>query len=367
MHLLYLANIRFPTEKAHGAQIVKMCEAFARRGAKVTLAVSGRKTPITEDPYTYYGVKNIFRITRIFVPDTIRFGAIGFIIHAALFSIRSIGILRAHNPDVVYGRDELPLLFASFAGFPIVWESHTGRTHLLARLVANRAKNIVVISEGLATLYRSVNVPEQKIIVAHDGVDLEQFSISTSSGEARKLLGVSQDARVAMYVGALEEWKGYRTFLEASTFLPNMVFVVIGGSRSQISALSQAYPTVVFIGTKPYKDLPRYQRAADILVVPNTMSDVVSSTYTSPLKVFAYMTSEVPIVASDVPSIREVLDEQTAYFFEPDQPKKLAEKIAEITHSPNEAAVRALQARKVVEHYTWDARANTIMSVIEKK
>jgi len=59
MKLIYLANIRMPTEKAHGVQIMKMCEAFSENGVSVDLIVSERGDA-KKDPFQYYGVKNNF-------------------------------------------------------------------------------------------------------------------------------------------------------------------------------------------------------------------------------------------------------------------------------------------------------------------
>ena len=69
MKLLYIANIRIPTEKAHGLQIVQNCEAFADAGADVTLWVARRvNTPElrdTHDIWSHYGVKQNFGLRRI--------------------------------------------------------------------------------------------------------------------------------------------------------------------------------------------------------------------------------------------------------------------------------------------------------------
>ena len=58
--IIYLANVRLPTEKAHGIQIVKMCEAFAGLGLEVELVVPNRLNSIQDDIFDYYGVKKNF-------------------------------------------------------------------------------------------------------------------------------------------------------------------------------------------------------------------------------------------------------------------------------------------------------------------
>jgi hypothetical protein len=129
----YLANIRMPTERAHGAQIMKMCEAFAHAGEKVTLVVTKRRTPITEDPFTYYGVEKIFEIVYVPVADTVAWGRLGFLFESVWFAVCAASIARSHG-ELVYSRDELVLVLARMCGVRrAVWESHTGAWNLAAR------------------------------------------------------------------------------------------------------------------------------------------------------------------------------------------------------------------------------------------
>src|SRR4051812_5835845 len=75
MKIIYLANIRLPTEKAHGLQIVQMCEAFADTRANVTLIVPHRYNPmkLNADVWTHYGVTQNFEIQRVWCVDVFRF------------------------------------------------------------------------------------------------------------------------------------------------------------------------------------------------------------------------------------------------------------------------------------------------------
>ena len=86
MRLVYIANIRLPTEKAHGVQIMKTCEAFAALGHTVELVVPNRKTPIAEELFGYYGIQNRFQVTKLAVWDTVGFGRVGFFLESVLFA-----------------------------------------------------------------------------------------------------------------------------------------------------------------------------------------------------------------------------------------------------------------------------------------
>lgn len=361
MYIDYVANIRLPTEKAHGVQIMKMCEAFARAETDVHLIVSGRKSSIMDDPFRYYGVQKQFPITRPWSLDTVSWGAWGFRLQSITFAFAALSRLRAGA--TVYGRDELVLWIMSlFSRNPIVWESHTGAWNFFARALLKRCTKIVVISQGLKDFYTARGIAEAKIIVAHDGVDLSAFEKPESSEVARTRLGLPQDKKIVMYIGRLDGWKGVDTLLEASTLLPADIYaVVIGGESHQVEAMQYVHPQVRFLGYRPYREIANNLAAADVLVLPNTAKDPISAQYTSPLKLFGYMASGKPMVASDLPSVREVLSDDSAFFVEPDSDEALAAGIREALAAPEEASRRARAARARVSEYTWNQRAKTVL------
>lgn len=358
LRIRYVANIRLPTEKAHGIQIMKTCEALAALGHDIELIVPDRKTDISDDPFSYYGLTTRFKITRLPVWDTVRYGRLGFLLESFLFAQSARRHLAAAAYDIVYGRDEhvLALLRSPFA-----WESHTGAWNAAARAVARDAKRIIVISEGLKEYYAGKGVPAHKIAVAHDGVDLDAFACPESRHAARARLGLPQDAAVAMYIGRLDGWKGTETLLEASGHMEGVTLAVIGGEPAQLETLSRRFPNVRFLGARPYTELADNMAAADVLVLPNTGTDEISARFTSPLKLFAYMTSGIPIVASDLPSIREIIDETAGYLVPADDPATLREGVQEALKGDG---TRAAKARQRVEAYSWRHRAERIAAVI---
>lgn len=348
-HIVYLANIRLPTEKAHGIQIMKTCEALARAGAKVTLVVTNRKT-IKADPFDYYKVERNFKIKYAYCPEFIFLGKFGFFLMNVIFSQSCAYHVWKESPDIVYSRDYLLLLDQMLWSQKKVWEVHDGIWGLAVQMM--NISGIVAISNGLKQFYEQRAY--KKIVVAHDAVDISEFTVDQKAD-----LGFESDKKIVMYIGHMYGWKGVDTFLEASTSVPNAQFVVIGGVRED-------YPNVKFLGYKPYNELPKNQKAADILVIPNSGKTDISRLYTSPLKVFSYMTSGVPIVASDLPSLREILNESNAFFADPDDPESFAKTIHYVLQHPDEARKKAEQAYVDVQKYTWDARARTILDFFAK-
>lgn len=103
---------------------------------------------------------------------------------------------------------------------------------------------------------------------------------------------------------------------------------------------------------------------AYIGALPNHREEI-SERFTSPLKLFEYMAAGKVIVASDLPSIREILDDQKAYLCPPASPRSLAEAIHSVYRDPALAESRTRAARLAARDYSWDSRAGTILEFLE--
>lgn len=364
MRLFYVANVRMPTEKAHGVQIVKSCEAFANAGYQVELVVPTRVNMIHDDPFAYYGVAPVFTITERTVPDPMMFGRVSFLV-AALYFSESVRWMKSFwKAEVVYSRDAVVLLQYLLLGRRFVYEAH-GAPTFSARIVACFAYRIVVISKGVGESFVAMGIPREKIVVAPDAVDLDAFAHPESKQSACTRLGLPQDKQIVLYAGRLDGWKGVETLLQSAQSLPASVLVaVIGGEPAQIESLAPQYPNVRFLGFRPYRELADNQAAADVLVLPNTGKSEVSMRYTSPLKLFTYMASGVPIVTSDTPATREILSDDDAYFFTPDDPRALASQIEAALANVELSREKATRAKEKVKAYTWEERAKHILSAL---
>lgn len=389
--LFYIANIRFPTERAHGIQVAHMCASFARQMRRydadmtqmnadadtaVTLLVPDRET-FSEDPFEYYGIERNFTIEKIPVPDIVRFGRVGFFIESLVFAWRVAR--RIHKtvdircpqslwtPDVyIYTREELSLLFLPRRN--AFYEAHQLRRGFFFRFLIKRAKGIVAISQGLKDALVSFGIPAERILVAHDGYDEKQFAERISREEARKRLGLLQNGRIAMYIGGLEAWKGAETLCKAAAFLEgdDIKVVVMGGTAEEKEKFEQKYPLVTFLDSRPYAELPISQQAADILVVPNSGEYEISKSFTSPLKLFAHMASGVAFCAARVPAIEEVVTWEQAFPFAPDDPANLSRVIKRALSSEflSRRLSKAAAAEKRARDFTWDKRAENVLGYI---
>ena len=349
--MYYLANIRIPTGKAHGLATMKMCEAFVLHGNVVELVVPRRYNVSKESPFQHYGMEECFKITKLPTLDFVRFGKIGFLVQALSFAVSAFFYVLFKKVDIIYGRDELSLSYLSFFKKNIVWESHTAKKKWVVAGLLKRLNKLVVISNGLKEYYLSFGVSKEKIMVAPSGVDLNVFeSIKNSKEQLRKRLDLPLNKKIIAYVGKLKtmgEEKG------------------VGELDKVISDVKKRHPEVELLIVSKAKpcEVPVYMKAVDILVMnyPNTKH---YTKYMSPLKMFEYMASGNPIVSTDLPSIREVLDESTAYLFDPNNSNDVTKRISEVLERYDEAQIKATKATQRVREFTWERRADDIIAFI---
>jgi len=374
MKLIYIANARIPTEKAHGYQICKMCEEFSNQGAKVELWIPARDNHIKEDTFSFYGVKNNFKIRVIksfdFFQYGIYLGKFSFWLQNFWFVIKLL-LIKIDKDAIIYTRDpEIGWVF-NLKGNKIILESHNWPESKgwLFKYLIKKFDKIITITHKLKELFFAAGLPDGRMMVAPDGVDLEKFDINIDKTQARKKLNLPLDKKIALYSGSLYlyDWKGVDIFLAAAKILPeNCLAVLVGGEPKETTKIKKEYSNnnLLLVGRRLREEIPYYLKAADVLVLPNKKGEKISEKYTSPLKMFEYMASKRPIIASDLPSIKEVLSEKNCLFFQPNDPRDLAKKIGVLLNNKELVAKIAEQAYQDAKNYTWGKRARNIINFI---
>lgn len=355
-------NVRMPTEKAHGYQIAKMCEALAAEDAQVSLVIPTRKNDTTGDIFSYYEVRSNFAVKYISTFDALaffrglRFGfyaqAASFLLALCTVDISRDTIIVTRNPEIAwwYGRKGYRV-FHDAHNFPMrgAW--------FLKRLLRG-VRGIIANSHGTAEAFRRVGF--SNILVAPNAVDLAQFA--DAEMRERSTLGLPL-GHIAMYVGHLYEWKGVGVVVEAArrSVDKDLAFVFVGGTDKDLVVYREKthdLKNMLFLGHHLRNEIPTLIKSADVLLLPNIPSTQESISYTSPIKMFEYMASGVPIVASDLPSIREVLNDTNSVLIKAGDPIALLSGIRYVLDRG--AQEKAARAKEQVKRYTWDIRARAI-------
>lgn len=366
MKILYLANIRLPTDKAHGLQIMHTCNALASLGHEVRLVIPSRALVDEQDEqsiFKYYNLQKNFTIQRIFGMRLIRSGRVGFVFGAMVFAVSASRIIRSGHYDAIYTREEILVRKGVF------YEMHDVRKSMFQRRALMRARGVVTITQGLAEYCYSMRAVKDKVVVVPDGVDADEFEVIQSKEECRTKLGLPSDKKIILYTGHLYFWKGVDTLAESAQFFDeNTLIVFVGGTDHDVKSFMKRFTSarIVMVGHKPHNLIPYYLKSADVLVLPNSAKEDISRLYTSPIKLFEYMSSGRPIIASDLPSLQEVLNDKNAIFFNADNPVSLAETIKKVLANPSATDIITTQALSDVKEYTWEKRAQKIINFIQQ-
>ncbi len=371
---------RFPSEKAAALFAAKSAEAFASAGREVVLLVPRRLGRFKKSATDFYGVKNNFQAVFLPVIDLFPFPILkwfAFYVSFVSFSVSAFMYLRRHAERgvVIYSNESLPLFLASFSFLNTVYEIHDfPKNKFFYRRLFGRVKYIVATNRWKKEqLQKIFGIAPAQIIAEPNAVSLEEFENLPSQKDLRVRLNFPEESKIVCYLGMLRTMgmeKGILTALKALQGLPkNTVLLLVGGSDEDIAFYRKRTEKlgellrVIFAGLVPHKDVPLYLSASDVLIAPFP-KNAHYEFYMSPMKIFEYMASGRPIVASDMVSIREILNESTAALVLPDDADSLREGIARVLDDKEIARNLSERARDTVSNFTWAKRAQRILNFI---
>jgi glycosyltransferase involved in cell wall biosynthesis len=373
-----MSSIKLPSYGANSVNIMKMSEALSDAGFDVTLLARKNSTeqliPCNNlnELYKYYAVKPSFKIN------------LSGIKNSKLYYIYIILFAAVHPPLLVYTRDFFTALFTSLLRIQTVYHCHGsiwGRTkRYIKRYISflvrqKKLLKIAVVSEGLKEIFQKVySVDAQRIVVVSNGIDLKRFKNVITKEEARSRTGLPENAKVICYSGHLYQGRGIDLLLELSKQLPEYLFVMVGGMPVDlIYWQNKAGENVIFKGHVPNGEVPDYLFSADVLVMPYQEEVKTyrggrnAGSMIRPLKLFEYMASSRPIIASDLAGLREVLTDDSAYLVKSDDPAAWYDAIIKIMDHPSLAEQVGKQARLDVMQYTYSIIVDEMLKELNIK
>src|SRR5699024_33422 len=197
---------------------------------------------------------------------------------------------------------------------------------------AQAADGVIALSEVSKNDLIERGVPSHKIHVVPNSVSEKLLNLKIDKQLLRTELGLDD----GVWIGAITAVVGYEgldTMLLGLLELPENLKLVVVGSGDSLTRLKKlaedigVLPRVWFVGKVEHDQVWKWYASIDALVVPRR-NDPVCRTVT-PLKPLEAMALGIPVVASDLPALREVTGSRACYF-EADNPKDLAEKIIEV-------------------------------------
>jgi len=372
MNIVAIAGSTIPSDTANSIQVMKACSALAQLGHTLTLIVPDASHVKSQrsnvNLKSHYGLQKDFPIEWL-TPSSRR-----------MFTWQSVQRARALKPDILYTWFPQSAVFGLLYKIPTVFEIHIQPTGLFgpawhqAFAKLRGRKRLASITRALINKLENdynIRFKPGEIVIAPNGVDLERFASLPDPITARQTLNLIQ-APTVMCTGHLYAGRGADLFLALAKSIPHARFVWVGSRPEDVATWKQRAETngtrnVTFTGFIPNQDLPLYQSAADILLMPYSRSIMGSSgtadsaSVASPMKMFEYMAAGRAIVTSDLPVIREVLNERNAVFCDPDQLENWRIEIGALLRDETRRIELGKQARRDVESYTWLARADRIL------
>ncbi len=384
MRIAYCTNVRIPSERAHGHQIAQVCDALAALGHEVKVFHPYRKNAVKEDYWTYHGADKRVKLQTIGAYDFIGSPLPGVLKLWVMnwYLRRMLPQFLSETPfDLLYTRTPALLAPLLATGQKTILELHQLPRRSRAMFVAqcNNCLVVAALTSSMRDTLIEWGVHPEKVMIAGDAVDIARFASLPSQAAARIALGIRTPRPVVGYVGRLTTLgmeKGVAEVLAAvarTKGKPRPWFALIVGGpendRRRYEQLARKYDLgaddVCFTGAVESDRVPVALAACDALAMP--FPDLPHYRFAmSPLKMFEYMAACKPIVTSDLPTIRDVLSEDTAFFCPPGDAQCLAARLEEIADMPAEAAKRAHKALELVKaHHTWEERMKGILERLD--
>lgn len=366
--IFILFHGRFPSEKAAALYAAEHAKSLSVH-VPIVLLVPRRLGREKDTAHVHYNLPASMRVVYLPTVDLfqtplrrIAFGVSYVAFSCAVFTYLLFTVKKS---DIVDTNEALPALVATFVSRRVVYEVHDFPERFLwfYKILLRQVWRVLATNEWKnIQLQKEFCLPAGKIIMERNGVNMEQFAPGDRA-QARRELGLAQDARMAVYTGHLYGWKGVETLAQAAALAPSIEVYFVGGTSEDVKQFKEkhgAVRNIHIVGQVPHAQVPLWLSAADVLVLPNTAKEEISAHYTSPMKLFEYMAAGRAIVASRIPSITEVLPEEGSFLVSPDDPEAMARAIRSACDNLAEAARRAAYARAAVLEYAWDKRAERL-------
>lgn len=249
----------------------------------------------------------------------------------------------------------------------------TRLARLVERINLGAADTIVVVSRVLRDSLVQQGVPAAKILVNPNAVDPDVFGPQVDGSAIRARLGLAPDAIVVGFSGTFGQWHGIPTLAAAlapvleGNAKTSWLLIGDGPLRPVIDDAVQADrlgARVHRTGLVPHAAMPAFLAACDIVVSPHGRQADGGEFFGSPTKLFEYMASARPIVASAVGQIADVLeDERTALLTPPDDPAALAEAVLRLASDADLRRRLGASARQTaIERHTWRQNAERVLA-----
>jgi len=384
MRIHFLSGSLLPSMEASSANVMRTCDALARSGHEVTLFGRRNGTDDVAAVLRGYGVSSDVRLLLLGGPapaqelhGLTRWGGYSKNVRYPLAVRRALQEMPP--PDLIYGRHLPSMMLAALAlpAVPLAFELHQVRGSRLGRWAERwlfqrlAFLGVTAVSEALIADYRS-------LYSDLEGLDL--FLARNGADEPREVqpaqVGGRPGVRRIGYAGSLFPGKGMETMAALAARLPELDFHVVGGSTADVAdwrARTVDLPNLIYHGFVDNAQVPAYLAAMDVLLAPprpvtRSVTGRDMGRWMSPLKIFQYMAADRPIIASDLPVVREILRHKvTALLVPPEDMDAWVAALGQLENPVLAQQVAAAAQADLVQRFTWTAKVRVIEHLYQRR
>ena len=287
----------------------------------------------------------------------------------------SYDVVHSHEEGVVAG-----VLLAKLMKVPHLYDMHSslpqqlsnfgfsrsrilnGIFSLIEKMAVRCSRVVVVICPYLKEVVRAID-PDATIVLIENAPGASDSSPSkVTGGSVRRKLGLSDSTALVLYTGTFEAYQGLDLLLASARLVikeePNTKFLLVGGRADQVNRVKKQAQKVgveasmVFTGQLLPKEIPAFLDSADALVSPR------STGWNTPLKIYQYLRSGKPIVATRLLTHTQVLNDDIAVLTGA-TPEEYAEGLIRVIRNPSYGREIGKRAKDLAEtKYTYEAYLN---------
>ena len=384
MRLIYPDPNCVPDRTPSALQILQNVDALGHLGVKVSLLTPRSRTALT--PNDVLGRSLPPSVTILSTPDLRRRWFFPTSSNKPFYFLAERQIRRERNCVLLVRNLRMaeyllktgvthPLFFETHEIFAQTYREEHSHLNAAARrkltvlsaredFVYRHSQGLIAITQSLADDVRKYYQVDTPTLVAPDGVD-EELAAKAPQYPPNAV-------PVLLYLGSLHPWKGVEILIRTMQYVTGAILKIAGGIATRIAELRSLAEQlnvdgrVEFMG--PIDPIRRFEviAAADICLLPSSDSSI-GSRFTSPLKLFEYLAMSKPIVASDLPALREILQHnETALLTAVGDERKFAESINLLLADPGLRARLGANAKEISRRYSWQARAKGILGFIQQ-
>jgi glycosyltransferase involved in cell wall biosynthesis len=277
-----------------------------------------------------------------------RYDVIQAVEEAAFFSVFLKKLFRTR---LIYNMDSCISDQLRFSGF-VTSRPLLRLVERFERAAMRKAACVITVGPVLSEVVRQ-NAPQTRVLQLEDAPLQASFKEFREEAQNLRLEFGLHQAPVCVYTGNFESYQAVDLLVRAAGVVarerPDVRIVLVGGTPEQVAAMKtlaaefRAETVCVFAGRRPTHEMAAFLTLADVLLTPRNQGT------NPPMKIYAYMQSGRPVVATRVPTHTQILDDRCAFLTD-NTPESFAAGLLAALNDPAHAAALAHEAQQRVEH-----------------